>query len=152
MRFTFKLAGAVGLTLVLLSTAAKARSGENIWPCLERVRNRSKQHLIAVLTEDAAKHLADKISLPANETLRVHLKGSAEAAVELMVEPDGAVQCVRFKEGHPMLAADAISAASKWRFRPYIRDGKALPFRTTLRFRLVDHEFHLASFPAEGPL
>jgi hypothetical protein len=149
LRLICKLIGTVWLTLILLSAAAKASSVQQIWPCLEQVRNQSRPAVITALTPEAAKQLARTIELPSNGTLRVHMEGTLEAVVDVVVDQEGVVQCVRFKEGDSMLAADAISASSHWTFHPYIRSGKAVPFRTTLRFRLVNHEFQLACLRSE---
>ena len=51
------------------------------------------------------------------------------------VNESGAVEGVRLVEGNPALADPAISAVKQWRYKPYLRDGKARPFQTIV---LVD--------------
>ncbi len=47
-----------------------------------------------------------------------------------VVDEDGKVKAVRLVEGNPTLANAAIQAVKQWRYRPYVRDGKAQPFQT----------------------
>jgi TonB family protein len=59
-------------------------------------------------------------------------KGGVEGTVVLktVVSAAGVVEGVRLVEGNPALATTAISTVKQWRYRPYVRDGKALPFQT----------------------
>ena len=47
-----------------------------------------------------------------------------------MVSETGVVEGVRLVEGNPALAAAAIGSVKQWRYRPYVRNGKARPFQT----------------------
>jgi TonB family protein len=60
------------------------------------------------------------------------LAGGAEGTVVLkaVVDESGKVEGVRLVEGNAILAPAAIQAVKEWRYRPYIRDGKAQPFQT----------------------
>ena len=49
-----------------------------------------------------------------------------------VVDENGKVQGVRFVEGNAALATTAIQAVKQWRYRPYVRDGKAQPFQTVV--------------------
>jgi TonB family protein len=46
------------------------------------------------------------------------------------VDDRGYVASVTLVEGNPMLADSATRAVKQWRYRPYARDGKILPFQT----------------------
>lgn len=59
----------------------------------------------------------------------------ATVVLKTMVNESGEVEGVRLVEGNPALAEPAISAVKQWRYKPYVRDGKALPFQTIV---LVD--------------
>jgi len=65
--------------------------------------------------------------------------GAAEGTVVLkeVVDENGKVEGVRLVEGNAALAAAAINAVKQWRYRPYVRDGKAQPFQTVV---LVDFQ------------
>lgn len=50
--------------------------------------------------------------------------------LKTMVNESGTVEGVRLIEGNPALADPAISAVKQWRYKPYVRDGKAKRFET----------------------
>ncbi len=58
----------------------------------------------------------------------------AEGTVVLkeVVDENGNVESVRLVEGNATLATAAIKAVKQWRYRPYVRDGKAEPFQTVV--------------------
>jgi len=60
--------------------------------------------------------------------------GGAEGTVVLkeVVDENGKVEGVRLVEGNAALATAAIQAVKQWRYRPYVRDGKAQPFQTVV--------------------
>jgi periplasmic protein TonB len=47
-----------------------------------------------------------------------------------VVSENGDVEGVRLVDGNPTLATAAIQAVKQWHYRPYLRDGKAMPFQT----------------------
>lgn len=49
-----------------------------------------------------------------------------------VVDEDGNVKGVRLVEGNAALANAAMQAVKQWRYRPYVRDGKAQPFQTVV--------------------
>lgn len=57
---------------------------------------------------------------------------SAQGTVVLkaVVDANGKVEGLRLVEGNATLAAAAIQAVKQWRYRPYLRDGKAQAFQT----------------------
>ncbi len=59
---------------------------------------------------------------------RERLEGTV--VLKAVVSEGGKVEGVRLVEGNPTLAAAAVHAVKQWRYRPYVRDGKARPFQT----------------------
>jgi TonB family protein len=57
--------------------------------------------------------------------------------LKTVVDEEGRVTGAKIIEGNAALANAAISAVRQWRYRPYMRDGKALPFQTIV---LVDFQ------------
>ena len=57
--------------------------------------------------------------------------------LKTVVDDSGKVESVTLVEGNPALADAAIHAVKQWRYRPYVRDGKNLPFQTVV---LVDFQ------------
>jgi protein TonB len=49
-----------------------------------------------------------------------------------VVDETGKVEGLRLVEGNATLATAAIQAVKQWRYRPYVRDGKAQPFQTVV--------------------
>ena len=64
----------------------------------------------------------------------VEARGQAQGTVVLkeVVDENGKVEGLRLVEGNAALAAAAMQAVKQWRYRPYIRDGKAQPFQTVV--------------------
>ncbi len=60
--------------------------------------------------------------------------GVAQGTVILkaVVDENGKVEGLRLVEGNATLATAAIEAVKQWRYRPYVRDGKAQPFQTVV--------------------
>jgi protein TonB len=58
----------------------------------------------------------------------------AEGTVVLkaVIDENGKVEGLRLVEGNATLATAAIQAVKQWRYRPYVRDGKAQPFQTVV--------------------
>jgi protein TonB len=52
--------------------------------------------------------------------------------LKTFVDSAGRVGSVRLVEGNATLAPTAIEAVKQWRYRPYVRDGKAYPFQTVV--------------------
>jgi len=65
--------------------------------------------------------------------------GATEGTIVLktQVDENGKVTDAKVVEGNAALAESAISAVKQWRYRPYLRDGKAMPFETIV---LIDFQ------------
>jgi len=72
-------------------------------------------------------------SVPPVYPVDAHL-GEAEGTVVLkaVVDENGKVEGLRLIEGNAALASAAMQAVKQWRYRPYVRDGKVLPFQTVV--------------------
>jgi protein TonB len=86
---------------------------------------------IILSSKGAEKRLAH--SIPAKYPVDAR-SGEAQGTVVLkeVVDETGKVQGVRLVEGDAALATAAIDAVKQWRYRPYVRDGKAQPFQTVV--------------------
>jgi hypothetical protein len=73
-------------------------------------------------------------------------KISVDGIVQLsiLVNPAGAVDCIKVISGHPLITDSAIQAAKNWQLRPVTRNGKQLAFYGLLEFHITtrksDHE------------
>ncbi len=86
---------------------------------------------IILSSQGAQKRLA--YSVPPTYPVEARL-GEAEGTVVLraVVDENGKVEGLRLIEGNAALASAAIQAVKQWRYRPYVRDGKVLPFQTVV--------------------
>jgi len=84
---------------------------------------------VILSSQGAEKRLLHHVSpvYPA-ATRRERIEGTV--VLKAVVSEGGRVEGVRLVEGNPTLAAAAISAVKQWRYRPYLRSGKAMPFQT----------------------
>ena len=57
--------------------------------------------------------------------------------LQAMVDENGKVADAKVVEGNPALADAAVRAVKQWKYRPYLRDGKAVPFQTVV---LIDFQ------------
>ena len=60
--------------------------------------------------------------------------GGAQGTIVLktVVGADGKVASVRLVEGNASLSRAAMDAVRQWRYRPYVRNGKAQAFQTVV--------------------
>jgi len=86
---------------------------------------------IILSSKGAEKRLAH--SVPAQYPAEAR-SGGADGTVVLkaVVDETGKVDGLRLVEGNAALATAAIQAVKQWRYRPYVRDGKAQPFQTVV--------------------
>ena len=86
---------------------------------------------IILSSQGAEKRLAH--SVPAKYPVEAR-SGEAQGTVVLkaVVDETGKVEGLRLVEGNATLATAAIQAVKQWRYRPYVRDGKAQPFQTVV--------------------
>jgi TonB family protein len=86
---------------------------------------------IILSSKGAEKRLAH--SVPAKYPVGA-VTGGAQGTLVLkeVVDENGKVAGVKLVEGDPALASAAIKAVKQWRYRPYMRDGRAQPFQTVV--------------------
>jgi TonB family protein len=82
---------------------------------------------IILSSKGAEKRLAH--SVPAQYP-RAARDAQGTVVLKEVVDETGKVDGVRLVEGDATLATAAIQAVKQWRYRPYVRDGKAQPFQT----------------------
>ena len=86
---------------------------------------------IILSSKGAEKRLAH--SIPPKYPVEAR-SGAAQGTVVLkaVVDETGKVEGLRLVEGNATLATAAIQAVKQWRYRPYLRDGKAQAFQTVV--------------------
>ena len=66
------------------------------------------------------------------------LRQEGKVVLEAMVMEDGSVRDLKVVEGPPVFTASALEAVKKWRYKPFVLDGKAVksPMRIMVDFKL----------------
>jgi TonB family protein len=85
---------------------------------------------IILSSKGAEKRLAH--SVPAKYPADAASGAQGTIVLKEVVDQNGKVEGVRLVEGDASLAGAAIKAVKQWRYRPYLRDGKAQPFQTVV--------------------
>lgn len=72
----------------------------------------------------------------------LHLVGTVVLAIA--VDTDGNVTCLRVVSANPLIAASALNSISKWKFKPYVSDGRKKNFcgRIAVQYEANEREVH----------
>ncbi len=99
-------------------------------------------------SEEAADHLVEKVE-PTYPPLARTARIEGRVRLEVLVNPDGKVVDTIQTSGHPLLVRAASEAAAKYRYRPFIVNGKAVPatFWIEIDFTLPKYKPHSVPFP-----
>jgi TonB family protein len=110
------------------NTEASAPSADRELPAVEGA--------VVLSSKGAEKRLIHVVppALPAGASAAVQ---EGTVVLKTMVDDNGKVESVSLVEGNPALADAAIHAVKQWRYRPYVRNGKSVPFQTVV---LVDFQ------------
>jgi TonB family protein len=91
----------------------------------------AERSAIILSSQGAEKRLVH--SVPPKYPVDARARGAQGTIVlKTVVDKDGKVANLRLVEGNAALSAAAIEAVKQWRYRPYVRDGKAQPFQTVV--------------------
>src|SRR5437879_147299 len=61
---------------------------------------------------------------------QTHVEG--RVSLNCLIGPDGLVEKIEVKKGHPLLIQAATDAVSRWKFKPLVLNGKAVELETTV--------------------
>lgn len=86
---------------------------------------------IILSSKGAEKRLAHSV-LPKYPVGAPSADAQGTVVLKAVIDENGGVGALRVVEGNATLAAAAIEAVKQWRYRPYVRDGKTLPFQTVI--------------------
>jgi protein TonB len=85
---------------------------------------------IILSSKGAEKRLAH--SVQPNFPVEARGEGQGTVVLKEVVDENGKVEGLRLVEGNAALATAAMQAVKQWRYKPYVRDGKAQPFQTVV--------------------
>ena len=68
------------------------------------------------------------------------LRMEGKVVLDAMVMEDGSVSDLKVVQGPPVFTASALDAVKKWRYKPFVLNGKAVksPMRIMVDFKLPD--------------
>lgn len=73
-----------------------------------------------------------KIVRPTYPELARQTLVEGRVSLDCLIGPDGSVQRIDVKKGHPLLIRAAMEAVSQWKFEPLRLNGKAVEMETTV--------------------
>lgn len=89
------------------------------------------------ITEAEAKEAAIVKPVPEYPAVARQLKITGKVELELRIDENGQVTNVKILSGNAVLTRVSAKTANEWKFKPFHKDGKAVPAVTVLTF-----EFH----------
>ncbi len=87
------------------------------------------KNVVILSSKGAEKRLVHQVpAVYPKEAKAAALEGTV--LLRTFVDDRGNVTSISLIDGNPLLADPATRAVKQWRYRPYSRDGKNLPFQT----------------------
>lgn len=88
---------------------------------------------VRVSTSDAMKAAVNKPQ-PVYSAVARQMKIAGRVEVEAVVDEQGSVVTAKALTGNPLLTQSALAAVEKWKFTPFVSDGKPVRAVCTLAF------------------
>jgi TonB family protein len=86
------------------------------------------------VAEATAKQAARERVVPEYPTMARQLKLVGKVAVEALIDREGKVVKAQIVRGNPVLGIAAVAAMKRWKFTPFVADGKTTRALTTITF------------------
>lgn len=117
------------------SSTSQIYRQQDQWPCgghPQLLRN-PKGNPVWFSSEELKKRAINKVSprLPPS----VRIKGTI--VVDVLIDPEGRVKCVRARKAHPILRHPTEVAAKQWTFKPILAKGKPVAVFGFLVFQIA---------------
>jgi protein TonB len=84
--------------------------------------------------EATAKQAAVEKVVPEYPAMARQLKLVGRVEVEATVDVEGKVENAKIVSGNPVLGTAAVNAMKRWKFTPFVADGKTTRALTTITF------------------
>ena len=103
---------------------------------------------VRISAEEADRHLVEKAE-PTYPPLAKLARIEGLVRVEVLVNSDGTVARVVQSSGHPLLIKAAFAAVEKYKYQPFVENGKTVPaiLWVEINFRLPVYRPHSVPFP-----
>jgi len=112
----------VCLVILCLSGRLLAQGRQDQWPCGEhpKLLRDNKGKPIWFKSEQLKNRAINRVSPKLPSSVRVE----GTIIVDVLVDIEGKVQCVRARKGHPILRRATEEAAKQWTFKPVSINGE----------------------------
>jgi hypothetical protein len=97
-------------------------------------------------TEELVRQSSHCVAPVGRVPLSHQVRISGIVKLDILVDREGKVACVRVISGHPLLLGVSLEAARKWTFRPMMQRGRPVSF-----FGHLDFEFSMDGVNAPVP-
>lgn len=84
---------------------------------------------VVLSSKGAEKRLIHSVKPAYPASVKVAAENST-VVLKAVIDNDGNVVGTQLVNGNAALAESAAAAVKQWHYRPYVRDGKSLPFQT----------------------
>jgi TonB family protein len=133
-RWSFPLGLLLMGTLSLsASSANQINEPQGQWPCggHPRLQRDPKGNPVWFGSKELGERAINRVSPKLPTSLRV--KGTI--IVDVLIDPEGQVKCVRARRGHPILRRATEEAARQWTFKPILVKGEPVAVFGFLAFQ-----------------
>jgi protein TonB len=79
--------------------------------------------LLRISEDEAKKALTTKIT-PEYPPMARQMKVGGNVKVDVFIDAEGNIEKVQILTGNPLLTSAAVSAVKRWKFTPFLADGK----------------------------
>ena len=132
----FKRIAAITLVLLALGSASAqdtptpaetsrtaAESPDN-WACIKDINlaRHAAGTPVWLSSSDLTNRITEKTPIAEPCCARSNLRGIV--TVDIALNVDGSVKCVRALKGHPIAISSVVAAVRRWKFRPYVVKGR----------------------------
>lgn len=106
--------------------------------CALAAAREAYRNLASLDSKSASQRIVDLIKPEYPTIARInYIQGRVK--LEIVVNTRGYVVEAHVLKGQPLLAAAALQAVRKWRYKPLVRSGTAMPFQTAVKIRFSMH-------------
>lgn len=119
---------AISIMCSYIIVEAQARRNSRPEPCPDT------HHAVRVMP----KVLKDKATNTADIHPPKDCRCEGRVVVHVLVAEDGAVECAKYKEGHPLLRKAALEAVKRWKFKPLKLSGVPVKYHGDLELDIPE--------------
>jgi len=123
----------IGAMSLCASLAGQIYGQQDQWPCggHPKLQRNQKGNPVWFSSEELKERAINRVSPKLPSSVRV--KGTI--IVDVLIDPEGKVKCVKARRGHPILRRATEEAARQWTFKPILVKGEPVAVFGFLAFQ-----------------